>query len=239
MGRRSRSRTGLLDVRWMPRPAKQLQAGAAAAASGHLAPDLDFEGCPDRSPRSSPPAQPARPSSTKPAPAAPSPRTTTTTNPRHPDHRVTACPPKPRPNPFGRGFFTPEPASPAMTPHVQDQRRATPVLHRRLRLRSRPGATGPVPRRRGGLRVGRPGRSAAGRTGRGATRPDRVLATVPKAVWERRSCGAGTKGARCYDWAAVAVTVKDQAPRRRARPHAADPPLGQRPQRPPTPRSRS
>jgi hypothetical protein len=43
MGRRSRSRTGLLDVRWMPRPAKQLQAGAAAAASGHLAPDLD--GC--------------------------------------------------------------------------------------------------------------------------------------------------------------------------------------------------
>jgi hypothetical protein len=34
-------------------------------------------------------------------------------------------------------------------------------------------------------------------------------ATVPKAVWERRSCGAGTKGARYYDWAAVAVTVKD------------------------------
>ena len=44
----------------------------------------------------------------------------------------------------------------------------------------------------------------------GATRPDRVRATVPKAVWERRSCGAGTKGERFYDWAAVAVTVKDQ-----------------------------
>jgi SRSO17 transposase len=42
-----------------------------------------------------------------------------------------------------------------------------------------------------------------------ATRPDRVRATVPKAVWERRSCGQGTKGERYYDWAAVAVTVKD------------------------------
>jgi SRSO17 transposase len=31
-------------------------------------------------------------------------------------------------------------------------------------------------------------------------------------VWERRSCGNGTKGARYYDWAAVAVTVKDQPP---------------------------
>ena len=39
-----------------------------------------------------------------------------------------------------------------------------------------------------------------------------VLATVPKAVWERRSCGHGTKGERYYDWAAVAVTVKDQPP---------------------------
>jgi len=48
--------------------------------------------------------------------------------------------------------------------------------------------------------------------GGGATRPDHVLATVPKAAWERRSCGAGTKGARYYDWAAVAVTVKDQPP---------------------------
>ena len=48
--------------------------------------------------------------------------------------------------------------------------------------------------------------------GGGATRPDHVLATVPKAVWERRSCGQGTKGERFYDWAAVAVTVKDQPP---------------------------
>ena len=43
-----------------------------------------------------------------------------------------------------------------------------------------------------------------------ATRPDRVLATVPKTVWERRSCGDDTKGARYYDWVAGAVTVKDQ-----------------------------
>jgi hypothetical protein len=35
---------------------------------------------------------------------------------------------------------------------------------------------------------------------------------VQKAVWERRSCGAGTKGARYYDRAAVSVTVKDQPP---------------------------
>src|SRR5690349_22762457 len=41
--------------------------------------------------------------------------------------------------------------------------------------------------------------------GGGATRPDHVLTTVPKAVWERRSCGHGTKGERYYDWAAVAV----------------------------------
>jgi SRSO17 transposase len=44
------------------------------------------------------------------------------------------------------------------------------------------------------------------------TRPDRVRATVPKTVWERRSCGNGTKDARYYDWVAVAVTVKDQPP---------------------------
>ena len=42
----------------------------------------------------------------------------------------------------------------------------------------------------------------------GATRPDQVLAMVPTAAWERRSCGQGTKGERYYDWAAVAVTVK-------------------------------
>ena len=44
------------------------------------------------------------------------------------------------------------------------------------------------------------------------TRPDRVLGAVSPAVWERRSCGKGTKGERYYDWAAVAVTVKDQPP---------------------------
>jgi SRSO17 transposase len=49
--------------------------------------------------------------------------------------------------------------------------------------------------------------------GGGATRPDRVLATaVDPTLWERRSCGAGTKGERFYDWAAVAVTVKGQPP---------------------------
>ncbi|MCA1674142.1 MAG: IS701 family transposase, partial [Actinobacteria bacterium] len=44
------------------------------------------------------------------------------------------------------------------------------------------------------------------------TRPDRVLATLSPTVWERRSCGKGTKGERYYDWAAVAGTVKDQPP---------------------------
>ena len=45
-----------------------------------------------------------------------------------------------------------------------------------------------------------------------ATRPDHVLATVPKTAWERRSCGAGSKGGRYYDWAAAAVTVAGQPP---------------------------
>jgi SRSO17 transposase len=45
-----------------------------------------------------------------------------------------------------------------------------------------------------------------------ATRPDRTLTGLDPAVWERRSAGNGTKGARYYDWAAVAVTVKDQPP---------------------------
>jgi DDE superfamily endonuclease len=62
-----------------------------------------------------------------------------------------------------------------------------------------------VPHRRGGLRDGRLNLPLV-EPGGGATRPDRVLATVPKAVWERRSCGNGTKGARCYDWAAVLRT---------------------------------
>jgi SRSO17 transposase len=41
---------------------------------------------------------------------------------------------------------------------------------------------------------------------------DRLLALGEGSVWERRSCGAGTKGARVYDWTAIAVTVTDQAP---------------------------
>ncbi|WP_245878077.1 IS701 family transposase [Streptosporangium subroseum] len=41
---------------------------------------------------------------------------------------------------------------------------------------------------------------------------DRLLARGGVGLWERRSCGAGTKGARLYDWAAVAVAVKDQLP---------------------------
>lgn len=41
---------------------------------------------------------------------------------------------------------------------------------------------------------------------------DRLLALGKRSVWERRSCGAGTKGARVYDWTAIAVTVTDQAP---------------------------
>ena len=51
--------------------------------------------------------------------------------------------------------------------------------------------------------VGNPVVAPSARTG---------LATVPKAVWERRCCGAGTKGARYDGWAAVAVTVAGQAP---------------------------
>jgi SRSO17 transposase len=45
-----------------------------------------------------------------------------------------------------------------------------------------------------------------------ATRPDRVLTGLNTAHWERRSCGEGTKGARYYDWASIAVTVKNQPP---------------------------
>lgn len=45
-----------------------------------------------------------------------------------------------------------------------------------------------------------------------ATRPDLVASRLEASSFERRSCGHGTKGERYYDWAAVAVTVKDQAP---------------------------
>jgi SRSO17 transposase len=41
---------------------------------------------------------------------------------------------------------------------------------------------------------------------------DRLLAHGNPAVWERRSCGSGTKGIRLYDWATVAVHLAEQAP---------------------------
>ncbi|MGJ6970120.1 IS701 family transposase [Streptosporangium sp. G11] len=41
---------------------------------------------------------------------------------------------------------------------------------------------------------------------------DRLLALGQAGIWERRSCGAGTKGARVYDWTALAVAVAGQAP---------------------------
>jgi SRSO17 transposase len=45
-----------------------------------------------------------------------------------------------------------------------------------------------------------------------ALRPDAALAATGNAMWERRSCGDGSKGKRFYDWAAHAVQVKDQPP---------------------------
>jgi SRSO17 transposase len=44
-----------------------------------------------------------------------------------------------------------------------------------------------------------------------ALRPDDLLAATANRDWERRSCGDGTKGARSYDWAAHAVSVKHQS----------------------------
>ncbi|GAA2916025.1 IS701 family transposase [Streptosporangium fragile] len=41
---------------------------------------------------------------------------------------------------------------------------------------------------------------------------DRLLALGQSGVWERRSCGAGTKGLRVYDWTAVSAAVAGQAP---------------------------
>ncbi|MFC4063286.1 IS701 family transposase [Planomonospora corallina] len=41
---------------------------------------------------------------------------------------------------------------------------------------------------------------------------DRILALGRAGVWERRSCGAGTKGLRVYDWTAVSAAVAGQAP---------------------------
>ena len=40
------------------------------------------------------------------------------------------------------------------------------------------------------------------------TRPDQLLTTVSRTVWERRSCDDG----RCYDWTAVAVRITKQRP---------------------------
>jgi SRSO17 transposase len=45
-----------------------------------------------------------------------------------------------------------------------------------------------------------------------ASRPDTALARAGRIGWERRSAGDGAKGGRYFDWAAVAVTVKDQTP---------------------------
>lgn len=39
---------------------------------------------------------------------------------------------------------------------------------------------------------------------------DRLLAHGDASIWERRACGAGSKGLRLYDWSAVAVTVSGQ-----------------------------
>jgi SRSO17 transposase len=44
------------------------------------------------------------------------------------------------------------------------------------------------------------------------SRPDMAAASLTSGDFERRSCGHGTKGERYYDWAALAVTVKNQPP---------------------------
>jgi SRSO17 transposase len=41
---------------------------------------------------------------------------------------------------------------------------------------------------------------------------ERLLAQAGPGLWERRSCGDGTKGTRAYDWAAVAVRPAEQLP---------------------------
>jgi SRSO17 transposase len=41
---------------------------------------------------------------------------------------------------------------------------------------------------------------------------DLVTSRLDPTCFERRSCGHGTKGERYHDWAAIAVTVKDQSP---------------------------
>ncbi|WP_406316536.1 IS701 family transposase [Streptosporangium sp. NBC_01639] len=41
---------------------------------------------------------------------------------------------------------------------------------------------------------------------------DRLLAQAGPGLWERRSCGEGTKGSRAYDWAVVAARPAGQLP---------------------------
>ncbi|MFG1711153.1 IS701 family transposase [Nonomuraea sp. M3C6] len=41
---------------------------------------------------------------------------------------------------------------------------------------------------------------------------DRLLAHGDASIWERRACGAGSKGLRLYDWSAIAVAVSGQDP---------------------------
>lgn len=43
-------------------------------------------------------------------------------------------------------------------------------------------------------------------TAAGPQRADHLTTLVPAQAWERRSCGAGSKGPRVYDWAMVATT---------------------------------
>jgi hypothetical protein len=57
-----------------------------------------------------------------------------------------------------------------------------------------------------------------------ASRVDALLAETDPGVWQQPSAGAGSKGHRCYDWAARAATVKRPTTRARVRPHPADPP---------------
>jgi SRSO17 transposase len=45
-----------------------------------------------------------------------------------------------------------------------------------------------------------------------AVRPDTLLAGTDDDVWQRRSCGHGSKGERYWDFAAHQVTVKGQTP---------------------------
>jgi len=43
----------------------------------------------------------------------------------------------------------------------------------------------------------------------GTSRADRLVADAPAEAWKRRSCGAGAKGPRLYDWAVASLPVYD------------------------------